>query len=92
MHSMSPSSKTNSDVPLLSEKHSGIPDFLLDKAKEAKAWVFQLRTKQDSERKRPPVIPQGVEEKVFLRALDELRGQIGAANVERNDKPLVDGW
>ena len=89
---MSHPSKTNSDVPLLSEKHSGIPDFLLEKAKDAKAWVFKLRTKPDSERKRPPVIPQGVEENVFLSALDELRSQIGATNVERNDKPLIDGW
>lgn len=89
---MSSSAKAQSDVPLLSEKHSGIPDFLLEKAKEMKAATFKLKTKTESPRARLPVIPHGVKEQVFLDALAELRGQLGAANVERNDKPLVDGW
>ena len=89
---MSSTDEAKSDVPLLSEKHSGIPEFLLEKAKKTKAETFELRTKPQSQRKRLPVVPHGVEESVFLNALEELRSEIGAANVERNDKPLVDGW
>ena len=89
---MSFSEEAQSDVPLLSQKHSGIPDFLLEKARETKASIFETRTKVQSSRQRLPVIPHGVEEQVFLDALTELGGQLGAANVERNDKPLKDGW
>lgn len=84
--------EAQSDVPLLSEKHSGIPDFLLEKAREAKVGVFETRSKPNSKRNRLPVIPQGVEEQVFFDALTELGKQLGTQNVERNDKPLRDGW
>ncbi|RYP46676.1 hypothetical protein DL768_007148 [Monosporascus sp. mg162] len=89
---MSFSTEAESDVPLLSEAHSGIPGFLLEKAREVKASVLETRTKPHSSGKRLSVIPPGVEEPVFLGALEELRKQLGADNVERNDKPLRDGW
>lgn len=89
---MSFSDEAQSDVPLLSEKHSGIPDFLLEKARKAKIGVFETRTKPKASRNRLPVIPHGVEEHVFFDALGELGTQLGAENVERNDKPLKDGW
>lgn len=89
---MSFSEEAQSDVPLLSEKHSGIPQFLLEKARAAKASVFEGRTKPKSTRNRLPVVPPGVEEQTFFTALDELSKQLGAENVERNDKPLRDGW
>ncbi len=84
--------EAQTEVPLLSQKHSGIPDFLHEKAKEIKASTFEKRTKVQSARKRPAAVPHGVEEKVLVDALEELSGQLGAANVERNDKPLKDGW
>ncbi|KAI0122377.1 putative vanilly-alcohol oxidase [Daldinia grandis] len=84
--------EAQSDVPLLSEKHSGIPEFLLEKAREAKAGIFETRTKPKATRDRRPVIPPGVEEQVFVTALGELGQQLGQDHVERNDKPLKDGW
>ena len=86
------SEEAAADIPVLPESHSGIPPFLLDKARGAKAWVFETRTKPQRERQRLPVIPQGIERDVFFAALDDLRGQIGADNVQVNDKPLRDGW
>ncbi|KAI1086685.1 vanillyl alcohol oxidase [Rostrohypoxylon terebratum] len=89
---MSFSEEAQSDVPLLSEKHSGIPGFLLEKARKAKAGVFETRTKPKTTRNRLPVIPHGIDERVFSDALEELGTQLGQENVERNDKPLMDGW
>ncbi|KAG4217526.1 hypothetical protein PC116_g33993 [Phytophthora cactorum] len=89
---MSFSDEAQSDVPLLSEKHSGIPEFLLDKARKAKAGIFETRTKPKTTKDRRPVIPPGVDEQVFDTALSELGKQLGQANVERNDKQLKDGW
>lgn len=84
--------EAQSEVPLVSEKHSGIPASLLDKARGIKKEWFAVRTKPLNDRKRLPVIPQGIEEAKFFEALDELRGDIGLDNVELNDKPLRDGW
>lgn len=84
--------EAQSDVPLVSEKHSGIPASLLDKARDIKKEWFAVRTKPLNDRKRLPVIPQGIEEAKFFEALDELRRDIGLDNVELNDKPLRDGW
>jgi len=81
-----------SEVPLLSEKHSGIPENLFEKAKNAKALIYETRTKEQNTRHRLPVIPQGVEKETFIRALEELADKLGTENVEVNDKPLVDGW
>lgn len=89
---MSFTDEAQSDVPLLSEKHSGIPPFLLEKARKAKVSVFETRTKPKATRNRLPVIPHGIEEQVFVDALGELGKQLGVENVERNDKPLTDGW
>lgn len=81
------------DVPTLAQKHSGIPNYLLDKARHQKKAALDLRTKPPvAERQRPPALPQGVDEAKFRRALDELRQQLGSEHVEVNDKPLVDGW
>ncbi len=86
------SKESRSPVPLLSEKHSGIPEKLLDKVQNAKALIYETRTKESSTRQRLPVIPQGIEKTRFIHALDELGQSIGNENVEVNDKPLVDGW
>lgn len=82
----------NFDVPLLSEKHSGIPFSLLEKARTAKQEIFDTQTKPVNERQRLPVIPQGIQKDKFFAALDELREDLGDQNVEVNDKPLKDGW
>lgn len=84
--------EAKSDIPTLAEKHSGISAKLLDKARDVKKDTFEKRTKPLNERQRLPVIPQGIERDKFFEALDELRNEIGAANVELNDKPLRDGW
>jgi hypothetical protein len=83
---------STSEIPLLSEKHSGIPQNLLEKAQKAKTLIYETRTKDTSTRQRLSVIPQGVGKETFVRALDELAQQLGSENVEVNDKPLVDGW
>lgn len=87
-----PKMSSISEIPLLSEKHSGIPQNLLGKAQKAKSLIYETRTKETNTRQRLPVIPQGVEKEAFTRALDELGEQFGKENVEVNDKPLVDGW
>lgn len=76
----------------LVKKHSGIPENLLEKAKRAKALIYDIRTKDTSTRQRLPVVPQGIEKDAFIQALEELAQQLGKANVEVNDKPQVDGW
>lgn len=89
---MSYAEEAKSDVPTLPGTHSGIPVYLLDKAREAKEGIFEGRTKPQNERQRLPVVPQGIERDDFLAALSELEKQLGAAHVEVNDKPLKDGW
>ncbi|KAK3353810.1 hypothetical protein B0T25DRAFT_545411 [Lasiosphaeria hispida] len=89
---MSFTDEASSDVPTLPGTHSGIPTYLLDKARKAKVDVFDGRTKPTKDRQRLPVVPQGIEREDFLAALAELQGQIGDENVEINDKPLKDGW
>lgn len=89
---MSYSDEATSDVPTLPGAHSGIPPYLLEKARQAKEAVFDTRTKPRNERQRLPVVPLGIERDVFLHALAELKESLGDGNVEVNDKPLVDGW
>lgn len=84
--------EAKSDVPTLAQKHSGISEELLVKARTVKKETFDRRTKPVNERQRLPVVPQGIERQAFLEALDALRKDIGAENVEVNDKPLKDGW
>ncbi|AEO67281.1 uncharacterized protein THITE_2043743 [Thermothielavioides terrestris NRRL 8126] len=89
---MSFAEEAKSDVPTLPGTHSGIPPFLLEKARRAKAGIFEGRTKPQKERQRLPVVPQGIERDDFLKALAELKELLGDGNVEINDKPLRDGW
>lgn len=84
--------EARTDVPTLAHKYSGIPESLLDTARAAKKQTFGQRTKPQNDRQRLPVIPQGVEKENFFQALDALRQEIGADNVELNDKALRDGW
>lgn len=84
--------EAKSDVPTLAQKHSGIPEVLLEKARAVKKDTFDKRTKPLNDRQRLPVIPQGISKETFFEALDELRKDIGTENVEVNDKPLQDGW
>ncbi len=89
---MSFSDEATSEIPVLPGTHSGIPTYLLEKARGAKKAVFESRNKPQNERRRLPVIPQGIERDAFLAALDDLRSQLGTDNVVVNDKPLKDGW
>jgi hypothetical protein len=89
---MSFAEEANSDVPTLPGTHSGIPVYLLDKARQAKEGIYEGRTKPQNERHRLPVVPQGIERDDFLKALADLQKQLGTEHVEVNDKPLRDGW
>lgn len=81
-----------SPTPLLSEKHSGVPARLYDKAQKAKSLIFNISTKVQDRRRRSPAIPQGIGKARFLEAIDELARQLGRENVEIVDQPLKDGW
>ncbi|KAK3306379.1 uncharacterized protein B0T15DRAFT_527077 [Chaetomium strumarium] len=89
---MSFAEEAKSDVPTLPGTHSGIPVYLLEKARKAKEGIFEGRTKPLNDRQRLPVVPQGIERDDFLRALAELKSELGDEHVEVNDKPLRDGW
>jgi enterochelin esterase-like enzyme len=89
---MSFAAEAHSDVPTLASSHSGIPAYLLEKARKEKEVIFETRTKPQNERRRLPVVPQGIERGEFLKALAELKEQLGQEHVEINDKPLKDGW
>lgn len=79
-------------VPLLSETHSGIPEWLLEKAQQAKAHVLSTTTKIQGTKQRTLAYPLGVEARIFDEAVDELREQLGREHVVLNDQPLKDGW
>ncbi|KAJ5746546.1 vanillyl-alcohol oxidase [Penicillium odoratum] len=84
---------TKQDIPpppLLSEKHNGIPERLLEQAHKAKSSIFEIATKPQSNRTQI-ALPQGVSEAAFHRAIESLRDQVGQANVELVKK-LADGW
>ncbi|KAI1854421.1 hypothetical protein JX265_012455 [Neoarthrinium moseri] len=91
---MSTTSEVATSVPTLADKHSGIPQYLLEKAVNAKKAIREGSTDKVGEKKpaRSVAIPQGVDEDTFFKAIDELRGTLGAQHVELNDKPLEDGW
>lgn len=81
--------------PKLSDKYSGIPERLLDKATALKRQVVELSTSEIVPRSSNielPVIPSGYPRTRFNRAIESLRSLIGPENVELNDKPLDDGW
>ncbi len=90
--SLAKEASSESDVPTLPGTHSGIPPYLLEKAQKAKEDIFKMQTKAQNERRRLPVVPQGIERDEFVKALAELKEQLGADHVEINDKPLKDGW
>jgi len=86
-----------SPTPLLSTErghHSGIPKRLELDAKLAKARLFSNKTVPDSvpRQRDVPRLPPNISRESFDRAMAELREVLGDANVEINDKPLVDGW
>ncbi|KAI7968363.1 hypothetical protein EIK77_010533 [Talaromyces pinophilus] len=86
------SSKSVSPTPTLSEKHSGIPSRLYEKAQYAKSLILDIATKEQNDRKRGVAIPAGVEKNTYMKAIDELAEQLGKENVGLNDQPLKDGW
>lgn len=86
------SSKPVAPTPLLSEKHSGVPTRLFEKAQKAKSSILDIATKKEGCRKRALAIPQGVKKSTFLKAIDELSRNLGRENVELVDQPLRDGW
>ncbi|GAW26311.1 putative vanillyl-alcohol oxidase [Rosellinia necatrix] len=89
---MADSANDTIHVPLLSEKHSGIPERLLEKAQHAKAHALSVVTKVQGARHRALAYPPGVEERVFADAVKELRTKLGEDYVVHNDQPLEDGW
>ncbi|KAI2604813.1 vanillyl alcohol oxidase [Hypoxylon fragiforme] len=80
-------------VPTLQERHSGTPARLGEIAAAAKSRVLENRTLPTAQpRKRSVRLPPGVSLEKFEEAVKELKGALGAENVEVNDQPLVDGW
>ncbi|KAJ5893786.1 vanillyl-alcohol oxidase [Penicillium taxi] len=70
------SSKTGiKATPLLSEKHNGIPARLFEKAQQTREGIFNLATKTQSNRTQIS-IPQGVSERIFHQAIEELQSQL----------------
>ncbi|MAD81436.1 MAG: hypothetical protein CL912_00600 [Deltaproteobacteria bacterium] len=80
-----------SPPPSLNEKYSGIPLNLLEKAKSAKAKVYENQTKKIAERK-GLALPPGISQKALLSALSELATHLGQEHVQLNDQPFDDGW
>ncbi|KAI0410225.1 hypothetical protein F5X98DRAFT_360016 [Xylaria grammica] len=89
---MADSKDDSTYVPLLSERHSGIPEWLLEKAQQAKMHALSSATEDQTPRRRATVYPPGVEESVFIEAVNELREQLGTDQVVLNDQLLHDGW
>ncbi|EPQ50565.1 vanillyl-alcohol oxidase [Gloeophyllum trabeum ATCC 11539] len=81
-------------TPLLSEKHSGIPERWAEQCKESKARLYSLKTLPASVPREGelPVLPPGIDRPTFNTAIAELKETLGEEHVELNDKPLVDGW
>lgn len=82
-------------TPLLSDDlHSGIPKRMEEDARVAKERLYSNKTMPDSipRQREVPRLPPNTSREEFNQAMTELQQQLGAANVEINDKPLVDGW
>ncbi|CAK7225153.1 hypothetical protein SCUCBS95973_005764 [Sporothrix curviconia] len=85
------------DVPTLPQTHSGIPVYLLDKARATKTAVYQLKSNGGAStaiprRRAVPALPQGVTAEAFEAAMADLRTLLGAEHVEVVDQALRDGW
>ena len=89
---MTDSKVSVADPPTLHDKYSGIPERLLEKAREAKRLVYQNQSKNVRSRVHLPVVPVGISQPAFNVAIAELRDQLGHSNVVSNDQPLDDGW
>jgi len=84
-------------TPLLSTEaghHSGIPKRMELDATLAKARLFSNKTVLDSvpRQRDVPRLPPNISRETFNQAMAELHEVLGDANVEINDKLLVDGW
>lgn len=82
------------EAPTLLEKHSGVPERLVDQAKRAKGLLFSRRTKGESTsnlERRVQLPPYTTQEK-FDDAISQLRKVVGEQYVHINDGVLVDGW
>ena len=80
-------------TPTLEEKYSGAPSRLGKEAAETRARIFENRTLPPSQpRKHGVRLPPDTTPERFEAAIQDLRSQLGADNVEVNDKSLVDGW
>lgn len=84
------------DVPTLPETHSGIPAYLLDKARATKTAVYGLKSHGADtairRRREVPALPQGVSAEAFAAAMADLQTQLGAEHVQIVDGDLRDGW
>lgn len=85
---------SESTIPRLASKYSGIPDRLSKEADEAKEKLYGNKTLPNSvERKQDsPRFPPNVSREQFDSAIKELEIALGDPNVEVNNKPLIDGW
>lgn len=82
-------------TPLLSDEvHSGIPKRMEEDAKVAKERLYSNKTMPESiaRQREVPRLPPHTSREKFNQAMTELREKLGPANVEINDKPLIDGW
>ncbi|EPQ57456.1 vanillyl-alcohol oxidase [Gloeophyllum trabeum ATCC 11539] len=81
-------------TPLITEKHSGIPERYAEQCKQSKARLYSNKTLPPSVPRdgELPVLPPDVDRDTFNKAVAELTELLGAENIELNDKPLVDGW
>ena len=89
------SNTTAAAAPLLSSKHSGVPQRLVDEAEAAKQnlYITNRTLPVSSPRKQEvPKLPPGITREQFDLAIKEITETLGTENVEINDKPLVDGW
>lgn len=88
------SSKSITNVPSLTQTHTGIPERLAEEAVLAKDSMFALRTLSPSRPRQGelPRLPPNTSREKFNEAITSLSKELGSTRVELNDKPLVDGW
>jgi FAD/FMN-containing dehydrogenase len=80
-------------TPVLDEVYSGAPSRLDAEAENTFSRMLSNRTLAKSETRKTGLrLPPDTSLEEFENAISDLRGKIGAENVEVNDKPLDDGW